>query len=82
MLRSSIRRRVELEGWEVREGFRGRLVATRANARVVLIGGLRPRAILYVDNKRQGRRPLHSRLGLDAWVQESIDEAERPEPSP
>ena len=73
----------------MREGFRGRLIATRANARVVLIGGLRPRAILYVDDKKRDRRPLHAlvrdgphrlalgqrapALRLDAWVRETTE---------
>lgn len=71
LLRSGLRERVP-EGWVVVDHYRGRITATRGDARVVLIGGLRPRAVLYVGGKKRGRRPLEDgdaiRLDLDAWV--------------
>jgi hypothetical protein len=68
LLRSGLREKVP-EGWAVAEHYRGRITATRGEARVVLIGGLRPRAVLYVAGKKKGRRPLGDGvLDLDAWV--------------
>ena len=67
LIRASLRAHVP-QGWTVSEGYRARLVVTRGTARAVLIGGLRPRAVLYVNGRRQGRRSLDE-LDLDAWVQ-------------
>ncbi len=67
LIRVSLRGHVP-QGWSVSEGYRARLVVTRGDARAVLIGGLRPRAVLYVNGRRQGRRPLDE-LDLDGWVQ-------------